>query len=90
MKLVVSVLGLLLTAGLGCLRILRAGKGSGTVPEKVTKVKAELSKVLEKFDALAQTTPTEWDDRIADLLEPPLEDFAEMIVDQLHQEEVVS
>jgi hypothetical protein len=75
-----SLINILITAGIGAIRITKIKNGAGSVDEKKVRVRAELEKVCGAMEAYAKKTDPTWDDSVVDLLSGQLEIIADLIV----------
>ena len=82
-KMILAAVNLAIAAVRGAFSIKKVVSGDGTVPEKIAAVSAELARVTEKLQSLAEETPAEWDDTFANALKEILDSIAENLVEQL-------
>lgn len=83
MRTIIAAINLVLTTGFGALRIWKVSKEDLPIIEKIKRVRDELAKIIGKLEALAASTPPEWDDTLANALSGVLEAVATAIIEQL-------
>jgi len=83
MRTILASINAIITAVFAARKIYIIARGEGEVVDKVKAIKEQLARVLNRLDALAQSTDPTWDDQLVNVLSDALNLIAETIISEL-------
>jgi|GEM_PF-5474293 len=83
MRTILASINAIITAVFAARKIYIIARGEGEVVDKVQAIKEQLARVLNRLDALAQSTDPTWDDQLVNVLSDALSMIADTIISEL-------